>query len=80
MEIFGIFSEDSKGTSPSRESKLENILSVELARDNERLSLKARNFLIRCLIEVPFFATWRTKRNDSCKITEHVSSFEWIHL
>jgi hypothetical protein len=65
---------------PGKE-KLEKILSVELARDNESLSSKAHNFLIRCPIEVSFFATWRTQRDTSIKITEHVvPSFEWIHF
>jgi hypothetical protein len=52
--------EELKGTPPSRERKIGKILSVELARDNERLSSKVRNFLIQCLIEVPFFAARKT--------------------
>jgi hypothetical protein len=63
--------EDSKGTSPSRESKIGKILSVELARDNESFSSKAHNFFIRCLIEVPFSPKWRKYRDTYIKINKH---------
>jgi len=54
---------------PGKE-KLEKILSVKLARENESLSLKAHNFLIRFTIEVPCFETLRKHRYASIKITE----------
>ena len=74
-------SEELKGTPLFGERKFGKILSVKLARDNERLSSKACNFLIRCPIEVSFFTMRRAQRNVSIKITEHVVlSFEWIHF
>jgi hypothetical protein len=70
-----------KGTPSSGERKIGKILSVELMRDDESLSSKYHNFLLRCLIEVPFFATQREKKNVSININEHVFlSFEWIYL
>jgi hypothetical protein len=82
-ELFWCVSEKFPTTPPSWEDKMKKFLSVILpTRNNKSLSSKVHNFLIRCLIEVSFFANMESiERHASSKITEHViQAFEWIHV